>query len=186
MQIPRQALRRAAVISPLAMFVLFAFASGQNKQHNPDKEAIIHPSNKLITVMLTMPDGRTATISQYDGEMLTADFEGEALGIVPHTLDNGTVVLYFSRIVRTIKKNIVVGEKISNIGDLEVSDSLPRSTPTTLISTVQVVRTSEEVVAESKRVIPYALSDCPCCVTCGSERFCGVEVNASCGNCACP
>jgi len=186
MQIPRRALNRAAVISPvILLFMLFSLAPAQNRTFNSIHQADIHPSERLVTIKLTTPEGQTATITQYEGEVFKVQREnGEAIGITAQILDSNAVVLYFSKVTRITKKSVVIGEKSSNIGNMEIYDAVPQSTPVGQISTVQLLGISK-VVEESKIRISSPQGGCPCCVTCGGVQFCGVVVYASCGSCTC-
>jgi hypothetical protein len=45
---------------------------------------------------------------------------GIMLGITPVVLDNGSVKLYFSSVSKITKEGVVVGEKIIDLGNMEL------------------------------------------------------------------
>jgi hypothetical protein len=177
-----QALRRAAVISPLLMFILLSFAGAQGSVLGLDGQAAMLTPSKVITIRMVMSDNKEITVSQYDGEMIrTGPKNGEKLGITPRILDNGSVALDFFRVTKITKRDIVVGEAATSIGGIELNSALPQSTPIGLIYSIQLIGISEAAKypeAETNTV-------CPCCVTCGDEESCGLSVQMSCGRCKC-
>jgi len=184
MQKHRQALRRAALISPLVLFALFSFALAHKKAFDSKQQIAIPKSDREITISLKMTDNRVITISQYDGEMIrTGPKGGEMLGIIPRILDNGSVTLDFFRVTKIIKRNAAIGEAITSIGSMELNTTLPQSTPINLISSIQLISISKS--AEVSGVRAYSLQQCPCCVTCGGEESCGLSVQLDCGSCRC-
>jgi hypothetical protein len=176
MQKYRQPPRMVVSISLLATFSLFSFVCAQTR---PDSNQQIAPvgSHKLITVRLRLSNDREITVSQYDDEMITIARAGEMFGITPHVLDNGSVGVDFFDVARITTLNAGVGEKITSIGSMELNDTLPQSTPTDLISQIQVMRVSEVV----KKYRPMNKSFC--CITCDGLQTCGSSVEMSCGSC---
>lgn len=184
MQQRRQILRTAALVSPLVLFALLTLSLAHERGFDVKEQISVLASDRVITITLIMPDNRAITVSQYDGEMIrTGPKEGEVLGITPLILRDGSVALEFFRVTKIIKKNIVVGEAVMSIGNMELNSTLPQPSPINLISSVQLISKSKP--PEEDGVSISMRSQCPCCVTCGSQECCGLTVEMSCGSCSC-
>lgn len=179
-----QALRRAVLVSPLVLFCLLSLALAENRISDLTRDKPAHISDRLIALSLTTYDNRVMTVSQYDGEMITAGAKDqEMLGIIPRIHDDSSITLEFFRVSKIIRKNTIVGEAIDGVGSMELKTMLPQSTPINLISAIELISVSG--LAEGSKVRPYNLQTCPCCVTCDGWEVCGLSVRMSCGSCSC-
>ena len=181
---PRQALRRAAVISPLVLFVLISIALAQQIASSTNPVAV-GASGKIVTLSLLLPNGREIIVSQLDGEMLrTGPKGGETLGITPAVLDNDAVKLYFFRVTKITKKNTVIGEKITNIGSVDIDNALPQASPVAFIAGIRLLSVTRGI--QESRIRIESLPRCPCCLTCDNVETCGSGVVVpDCGSCMC-
>lgn len=181
MQQRRQAVRTAALVSPLVLLALFSFAPAQDIAFASKQQTAILASDKEITISLKMSDDRVIIVSQYVGEMIrTGPKEGDVLGIIPRIQDDGSIKLDFFRVAKIIKRDEVVGEAITSVGSMELNTTLPQSTPINLISSIQLVSISK--LAEESDVRRNS-QQAGCCVTCGGEQTCGLSVQVECGSC---
>jgi hypothetical protein len=177
------ALRRAAVISPLVLFCFLSLALASKNAPDSKYHSSTQPSDSRITIRLTMSDGQVIMVSKRENEMITTGPSGgEKLGITPRVLDDGGIALDFSRVANITKNGAVIGASITGIGSIELNSARPQAIPINLISSIELIGISKET-GESR--IMRAGTPCPCCVTCGGSETCGDGVVLSCGSCQC-
>lgn len=180
--------RRAAFVSPFVLFCLLTLALAPKGESDSNQQPI-KTSTRLVTISLTTADNRVILASQHEGEMITTGpDEGDKLGITPHILNNGSVVLEFFCVTRFMKKNGVVGGTTVGVGSLELDSTLPQAIPVNLNSRIQLssIQLIDQLKAtEDSDVRIFRAEPCPCCVSCGGFQTCGAGVILSCGNCSC-
>lgn len=188
---------KALLISILMLFCLFSIGSAERGSSDSDRPLLQPTSDRLITIRLTMSNGQVIQVSQYDSKMIiTGPVGGEKIGITPHILENSRVALDFSHVTKSIDGS-ESGRTIVSIGSMELNSALPRATPVSLISSIELIGISTMSEGAAVRVgfwqntsskqkhPPKLREECPCCVTCGGNQTCGVNVQMSCGSCNC-
>ena len=177
-----QALRRAAVTSPLFLFALLSFAGAQGSPISQKDLATTLRPDRLISIRLIMTGDREATISQYEGTMFRMGPKNEdGLGLTPSVLDSGLVRLDFFRVTKITKEGTLIDEVITYIGGTELSGELPQYVSIDPIYSIQLAGISEAGTDSDVRMN----TECPCCVRCGGYEFCGISVQTACGRCSC-
>jgi len=180
MQNPRRALRRAAVTSLFVMFVFFSLVFAQNKVAYDTQPIAILASNRMATIRLRVSDKNLISASQFSGQMIRVQRDEEIFGITPQLGDGGddSIMLELFRIIKIKKAGLVIGEKITYIGNVELKDSNPQPMPLGFISSVQLIN----VVEATNNLIAQPLS-LGCCVKCGGVQTCAPCVEMWCGSC---
>jgi len=176
-------LRTAALVSPFLLFALFSFALARDFPITSGSDLTQARSHREITIKLTLPNERTITVSQYDGQMIRTGREGEEIiGIMPRVLEDGSVALEFFRIWKIMRRNSVIGESVASAGSITFDGTTPQAAPIDRVSTVQLISVSKP---SEMRITDSEYGQCPCCVTCNGEETCGLAVNLQCGSCRC-
>ena len=147
------ALRRTVFIFPLVLFCFLSLALASKNASNSKHPSSAQASDSLVTIRLTMSDGRVILASQRDGEMITTGpQEGENLGIIPHPDATGAVTLDFFRISKILKKGAVVSGSNIWLASIELNSTFPQAAPLDLISSIELIGVSKPLETSAVKI----------------------------------
>jgi len=202
-------LRFLPIIGALAFFFMASIIAAQS-----NGASLLQPNDgakesRKVKIRLVHDNGKTVTMTQFVGKMMTVTFNSQSFGFVPKIDDQtGAVSLVLHRIEDNDGQRFRLAKELETI---PVNRTFPSRSSSVDLPFSVLMDEKSETPGETVRATPTSASfrspipggqgsqyllrtssasffqdSGNCCVTCNGERNCACAVEADCGSCCAP